>query len=497
MCFIKARRFFSLCAIILAVSAIVTGCTAGLTPAGESGSVQVTVQIPGGNPAPAAAGTGAETSGARFVHPDTKKIVVTILTDDVIIMTQTVGVSETSGEAVLVFGNVPAGADRMIHVQLYDAGDMLVGDGSATATVAAGRVTLVPITVVPQNPTNLTLGNIVNCSVPAGQTYVFQISLSDPCTYELINTYDLSYLAPVSVFAADGKHGPAASHSLVSGGWKFTVSNAGIFYVVVTFPSSFPGPTDLSVNYFTPEPPNITSVTSGHNSLTVTWTAASGATGYTVSYGTSDAEGDSTDFGDYTGTSATITGLTNDQNYYVWVRAKNGPTAMSYYSSGDHGTPVYAVGDTGPAGGLIFYVNPNYPTETWHYLEAAPADFTDGLGWGPSSVLEGYTGLAIGAGKDNTELLIVAYGSGSIYAFQACYAYTSGGFSDWFLPSRDEIKEMQLKLYNHSLGGLEVDSYWSSSEVDADHGWAISMASDYYSTSVKAAGRRTRPVRQF
>jgi len=495
MFFTKVRRVFSWCAI-LALSALVLSCAAGLSPAGESGSVQVTVQIPGGNPAPAAAGTGAETSGARFVHPDTKKIVVTILTDDVIIMTQTVGVSETSGEAVLVFGNVPAGADRMIHVQLYDSSDTLVGDGSASATVAAGRVTLVPITVIPQNPTNLTLGNIVNCSVPAGQTYVFHISLTDPCTYELLNTYDTSYLAPVSVYTADGKHGPAASPSLVPGCSKFTVSNAGIYYVVVTFPSSFSGPTDLSVNYFVPEPPNITSVTSGHNSLTVSWDAAAGATGYVVSYGTSDAEGSSTDFGSYTGTTATITGLANDQNYYVWVRAKNGPTAMSYYSSGDHGTPVYAVGDTGPAGGLIFYVNPNYQLDGWRYMEAAPDDYTDGLAWGPSAVVEGFVGIAIGTGKDNTYLLVSKYGSGSTYAFQACDAYTSGGFTDWFLPSRDEIIEMQLKLYNHGLGGINSDSYWSSSEIDSNNAWSISMAGSTNS-SPKNYGRRTRPVREF
>ena len=39
-------------------------------------------------------------------------------------------------------------------------------------------------------------------------------------------------------------------------------------------------------------------------------------------------------------------------------------------------------GDVGPAGGLIFYVNPNYAADGWRYLEAAPFDQSAGAKWG-------------------------------------------------------------------------------------------------------------------
>lgn len=41
----------------------------------------------------------------------------------------------------------------------------------------------------------------------------------------------------------------------------------------------------------------------------------------------------------------------------------------------------YNIGDTGPAGGLIFYINPNYETDGWRYLEAAPGDQSTGIEW--------------------------------------------------------------------------------------------------------------------
>jgi len=41
----------------------------------------------------------------------------------------------------------------------------------------------------------------------------------------------------------------------------------------------------------------------------------------------------------------------------------------------------YALRDTGPAGGLIFYLNPNYATDGWRYLEAAPSDQSTGVQW--------------------------------------------------------------------------------------------------------------------
>ncbi len=43
----------------------------------------------------------------------------------------------------------------------------------------------------------------------------------------------------------------------------------------------------------------------------------------------------------------------------------------------------YKVGDTGPAGGIIFFVNPNAKADKWTYLEVGKSDMPDGnFKWG-------------------------------------------------------------------------------------------------------------------
>ena len=116
-----------------------------------------------------------------------------------------------------------------------------------------------------------------------------------------------------------------------------------------------------------------------------------------------------------------------------------------------------SVGDIGPSGGYVFYDNPNFISDGWRYLEAAPA------GWSGSAEDPGYcfgyyrtsssgtdvvvgTETALGTGKANTDALVAAMGdeaySGStgsekaMYAAKACYEYRGGGYDDWFLASK-------------------------------------------------------------
>jgi predicted nucleic acid-binding Zn ribbon protein len=132
----------------------------------------------------------------------------------------------------------------------------------------------------------------------------------------------------------------------------------------------------------------------------------------------------------------------------------------------------YSIGKIGPAGGLIFYINPNYATDGWRYLEAAPDDFTSNnndyyILWDNGNILEtGATGTAIGAGMSNTQKIVEIQGNGS-YAAKLCSDLTQGGYSDWFLPSENELNLMYRILHLKGLGGFEPDEYWSSSEYDA------------------------------
>ena len=132
-------------------------------------------------------------------------------------------------------------------------------------------------------------------------------------------------------------------------------------------------------------------------------------------------------------------------------------------------TVVYSIGDTGPAGGKIFYVNTDPAIVDWTYLEAAPSDFPDSYKWGNTTTEVGKTGTAIGTGESNTAAIVaamVAAGFTEEYAAKACADYTLGGKDDWFLPSRDELNELHKQRY--SVGGFSLNNiYWSSSEASS------------------------------
>ncbi|TFG60247.1 MAG: hypothetical protein E4H36_12400, partial [Spirochaetales bacterium] len=126
---------------------------------------------------------------------------------------------------------------------------------------------------------------------------------------------------------------------------------------------------------------------------------------------------------------------------------------------------VYSIGDTGPAGGYIFYDKGVF-SAGWRYLEAAPSDQIAGIAWGPNPSTTGITATGIGSGEANTAGLISFFGTGSTYAVQLCDGLSLGGYSDWFLPSKDELAAMYTNLYLNSKGGFASNYYWSSSEYD-------------------------------
>ena len=207
-------------------------------------------------------------------------------------------------------------------------------------------------------------------------------------------------------------------------------------------------------------------------------------------------------------------------------------------------TTACAVGDTGPGGGIIFYVNAagfscgaSYTTTgsptggLCKYLEAAPtsgaAAWTDaGYAWsGDTSTQIGATaqGTAIGTGYANT-LAIVGQDATASKAGTISRAYRGpNGLSDWYLPSKDELNQMckwaraqawtsdatictsggTLNLgTGHGLNaaGFSSTAYWSSSEYNM---WGMfaqfqDFANGTATFDMKAAGvERVRPIRAF
>ncbi|PKL17071.1 MAG: hypothetical protein CVV49_12985 [Spirochaetae bacterium HGW-Spirochaetae-5] len=135
----------------------------------------------------------------------------------------------------------------------------------------------------------------------------------------------------------------------------------------------------------------------------------------------------------------------------------------------------YAVKDIGPAGGWIFYDKGSY-SSGWRYMEAAP-DTTETFNkyWSITNPLSDNanlgTTLSIGDGLSNTDLIINGLTGQTGVAGYLCYnlSIENNGktYSDWFLPSYNEITEIYLNLHRASppVGNFLDADYWSSSEV--------------------------------
>jgi hypothetical protein len=128
---------------------------------------------------------------------------------------------------------------------------------------------------------------------------------------------------------------------------------------------------------------------------------------------------------------------------------------------------TYKIGETGPAGGIIFY-DKGRVADGWRYLEAAPANTEFTVVWGPDKVVAG-TGTGVGSGKRNTQLIVAAYGT-SESAARRCANLNINGCKDWFLPSQDELGLILNNLVwdnankkMRGLGGFKEGYYWSSS----------------------------------
>jgi TolB-like protein len=169
-------------------------------------------------------------------------------------------------------------------------------------------------------------------------------------------------------------------------------------------------------------------------------------------------------------------------------------------------TPVYKIGDTGPAGGLIFYDKGN-SSNGWRYLEAAPAEtekkaifhLADERGYSLSGLI---TEQGIGMGKKITETILRLVASRGEWdrAAQVCDELNTNGFDDWFLPSYLELSLMYGNLHRKGLGGFQDVSYYCSTigKNGAYNAPIVIYFADGSNRAVYANnGNSVRAVRQF
>lgn len=202
--------------------------------------------------------------------------------------------------------------------------------------------------------------------------------------------------------------------------------------------------------------------------------------------------------------------------YNVTVEVSDGALfATQSYTITVADSGAYAIGDIGPAGGLIFYDKGSY-SNGWRYLEAAPAstEFTK-KEWGIGCYFVG-TGTGIGSGQSNTTKIVTflnnnlddSYGDVTYKTDRAAYlcdALTVGGYSDWFLPSKDELNLMYQNLHNIVIpvGGfadLGNWTYWSSSEYSEysdTYAWSQFFYNGSHQGQHKYFTNQVRGVRAF
>ncbi len=172
--------------------------------------------------------------------------------------------------------------------------------------------------------------------------------------------------------------------------------------------------------------------------------------------------------------------------------------------------PVYAIGDVGPAGGWIFYVDENDDFD-WTYLEAAPEDAAS-IEWlsvnewlNGESVEDGETQTGIGFGAHNTDRILHYKGVRDAPAAEFCdeleIVHEGTTYSDWFLPSLDELNAMYVNLHDQDppIGGFTPDEYWGSSESSASEflAWAQYFDNGLQFEDFKNVDFRVRAARAF
>ena len=166
-------------------------------------------------------------------------------------------------------------------------------------------------------------------------------------------------------------------------------------------------------------------------------------------------------------------------------------------SSSDPAPVIYAIGEKGPAGGWVFYVTDGGV----HGLEASLVNLTTAE-WGCSgSDLQGAEGTAVGTGAANT-LDILDFCPQTPIAADVALFYTLNGFSDWFLPSKDELELIYLNIAQGSttignVGGFSSIPYWSSTEVSDIQAYSQNFTNGIPGVSRKTDAFGVRAARVF
>ncbi len=180
------------------------------------------------------------------------------------------------------------------------------------------------------------------------------------------------------------------------------------------------------------------------------------------------------------GTNVTITGT--------------GTVGDPYVVNATSGTCGLAIGDT-YQGGIIFYLDGS----GCHGLVAKATNEPGTYQWSSTdfNTWAFASGIYVGAQNTKKSIARAAANLSTCPAASVCDNLTSGGYTDWYLPSKDELDMMYVNLYMQGLGGIPANYYWSSTEDDSFTAWEQNFLTGFRYSSDKFNLDYVRAVRAF
>ena len=190
---------------------------------------------------------------------------------------------------------------------------------------------------------------------------------------------------------------------------------------------------------------------------------------------------------------STVLGMAPSSSVYTATR-----DLYFYNLTLSDGVQDYAIGDIGPGGGKIFITPSTAGNTTGRYFEVAPVGVQVGRTWATyqSTAVSGADGLAIGAGEQNTADIVAQGNVASTSAAVYCSELVSGGQSDWFLPSYNELEQMHINRVALNTS-FSSGPYWSSSELSASEALFWNFDGSLTFDFAKSTAYYVRPVRSF
>lgn len=154
--------------------------------------------------------------------------------------------------------------------------------------------------------------------------------------------------------------------------------------------------------------------------------------------------------------------------------------------------PQFSIGES-YGGGIVFYVDDSGK----HGLIVSENNQSTSAEWFNGTYIDTPAkGTVVGTGNENTVAITKVQGAG-IYAASICENLELNGYSDWFLPSKDELNLLYLQKAAGLIAAFDNNFYWSSTEDSYNGAWSQSFTSGANSSATKDGAYFVRAIRFF